>query len=91
MQFEQDLDPFLLSNDHSAVKLQLTKRAIKDWILTHRINSIKQEIRLTKIWKQLIIRRTSQSRISFRTDIKIVDSLSRVKTVIISCFFNNKE
>ena len=46
---------------------------------------------MAKIWKQLVIRRTPQSRIPFRTGDKIAGSLPRVKGAIVSCAFNEKE
>ena len=64
---------------------------MKDFILTRRVNPAEQGTRLTRIWKELIIRRTPQSRIPFDNDVKIINSLSRVKIIIISCLFIEEE
>ena len=91
MNFEEDEDPFSVFDDHPAAKLQLTTRAVKDFILTHRIGPAEKGFRLAKLWKQMIIRRTPQSLIPFGTGRKIADSLPRVKASIINCSFNEKE
>ena len=43
------------------------------------------------MWRKMIIRRTSQSRIPFRTNSRIANSLSRVKVAIINYSFNASE
>ena len=91
MHFQSDQDPYLLADDHPAAKLQLTKRAVKDFILTHRVNPAEQGARLARIWKKLVIRRTPQSQIPFRNGDKIADSLPRVKAAVISCTFTDQE
>lgn len=91
MRFRDDEDPFSVPDEHVAAKLQLTVRAVKDWILTHRIDPAEQGFRMAKMWKKLVIRRTPQSRIPFGTGRKIADSLPRVKAAIINCSFNEEE
>ncbi len=91
MSFQDDQDPFTVPDEHPAAMLQMTKRAVKDFILTQRFNPAEQGVRLTKLWKQTVIRRTPQSRIPFNTGRKIADSLPRVKAAILSCSYTVDE
>lgn len=91
MNFDEDEDPFVLDDDHPAAKLQITKAAVKDWILTSRINPAEKGVRLAKIWKKMVVRRTPQSRIPFGSGVRIADSLPRVKASILHCKFNDQE
>ena len=62
MDFEEDANPYDLADDHPAAKLQLTRKAVKDWIYALRVDPVTKGARLQKIWKRVMIRRTNSGR-----------------------------
>ena len=46
MNFDKDINSFDLVNDYSAAKLQLTRRAIKNWIYALRVDTVTKSARL---------------------------------------------
>ena len=91
MDFDEDANLYDLADDHPAAKLQLTRRAVKDWIYALRVDPVTKGARLQKIWKRVMIRRTNSSMISFENGRRIGVALSEVQAAFIKCTHFNEE
>ena len=49
MNFREDMDPFLLPDEHPAAKLRINKSATKDWILTRQISPAEKGVQLSNM------------------------------------------
>ena len=58
---------------HHAAKLQLTTKAIKDWILAIRLDPVTKELRLAQVWEHVLLRRTKSITIPLQNGEKIGD------------------
>lgn len=91
MEFKEDENPYDLTDDHPAAKLQMTSTAVKKWIFAARVDSITKGVRLNKIWKRIMLSRTNSSKIPFMTGRTIGDNLPVVQAAYINCSSTPKE
>ena len=63
MRADDNVDSFSLFDEHSAVRLRLILKAIKDFISVRHITTVEKAARLIKIWEQIMLRRINASRV----------------------------
>ncbi len=76
---------YILFNNYFAIKLRLTLRIAKESLFRLNINKIDQEVKLSIIFKKIIIWKINELRILFRTNAKVKDSILKLKTITINC------
>ena len=91
MNIIEAVDSFSLKDDHSTTKLQVTMKAYKKWIRLIEIFKIEKDYKLSKMWRKTILRRTNASRISFKIDTVIDETLSTLRATAIDCKYISKK
>lgn len=85
MNFKEDENPYDVPDDHPAAKLQITTKAVKEWIFALRVDPVTKGVHLAKMWKRILLRRTFSSQVPFNDGRKISDQLPRVQGALINC------
>ncbi|KAF6227951.1 hypothetical protein HO133_007679 [Letharia lupina] len=85
MNFKEDENPYDVPDDHPAAKLQITTKAVKEWIFALRVDPVTKGVRLAKMWKRILLRRIFSGQVPFNDGRKISDQLPRVQGALINC------
>ena len=82
---------FFLNNDHSTSKLMFTKIAVKKFIFKKNYDFYFQNVNLSKIYIQCLLRRIHVFKKFFDSSKIINSNLSRVKAIMMNCKFDMKK
>ena len=91
MNVTENVNSFMLKNDHSTSKLIFIEAAVKQFILRKRYDFFVQDVNLFKIYSRLLLRRIHVSRIFFDSTTTIESNLFKTKTIMINCKFELNE